>query len=211
LAAVARRNLGAGRWKNIDPNAHARKQKAQLLANLISLLDGPEEPLHQFIREHPQIVSPTHMRAWSKLRLGSKVTDFVLRESTGDYILVELENPAQPLFRKDGQPSAELTHAVDQTTEWKRYLEDNLSYAQRELGLEGISSSPRRLVVMGRSAQLTEENRRKLVTMENDQPRLKIMTFDDLLTSAQAAFENLLGPLWDPGPNAEVYFLPPRK
>jgi hypothetical protein len=151
------------------------------------------------------------MRAWSKLRLGSKVTDFVLRESTGDYILVELENPAQPLFRKDGQPSAELTHAVDQTTEWKRYLEDNLSYAQRELGLEGISSSPRRLVVMGRSAQLTEENRRKLVTMENDQPRLKIMTFDDLLTSAQAAFENLLGPLWDPGPNAEVYFLPPRK
>jgi hypothetical protein len=133
LAAVARRNLGAEYWRNIDPNAQARKQKVRLLADLTNLLNGPEEPLHQFIRECPQIVSPTYARAWSKLRLGGRVTDFVVRESTGDYVLVELENPSLPLFRKDGQPSSELTHAVDQTTDWKRFLEDNLSYAQKEL------------------------------------------------------------------------------
>jgi antiviral defense system Shedu protein SduA len=211
LAAVARRNLRAEQFRNIDPNAQARKQKTQLLAAFANLLDGPEEPLHQFIKESPQLISPTYARVWSKLRLGARTTDFVLREPNGDYVLVELENPSFALFRKDGQQSAELTHAIDQVTDWKRYLEDNLSYAQRELGLEGISVSPRCLVVIGRSNSLSEENRRKIVAMENDRPRLKIVTYDDLQANAHAAFQNLLGPLWDPGPNAEVYFLPPSK
>lgn len=87
-------------------------------------------------------------------------------------------------------------------------LEDNLSTVQRELGLVGISASPRSVLVIGRSASLTEHNRRKLTTLENTMPKLKIMTYDDVFANARAVAENLLGPLWDPGPNAQVYFLP---
>jgi Shedu protein SduA, C-terminal len=79
---------------------------------------------------------------------------------------------------------------------------------QRELGLTGISTNPRALVVIGRASSLTEENRRKLTAMENDRPKLKIMTYDDLLASARATYENTLGPLWDSGPNAEVLYPP---
>jgi hypothetical protein len=93
----------------------------------------------------------------------------------------------------------------------KRYLAENVGTVQRELGLTGISTNPRALVVVGRSSSLTEGNRRKLTAIENDRPKLKIMTYDDLLANAKATYENILGPVWDPGPNAEVYFLPQRR
>jgi len=76
---------------------------------------------------------------------------------------------------------------------------------QNELGLRGISPNPRCLIVAGRSSALTEENKRKLAAMEGAWPRLKIMTFDDLVATAKATFENLLGLMFDAGPHAEVY------
>lgn len=206
LAAVIRGNLQDQQFREIDPNAQARKKMAELIAHYESLLEGPEEPLHQFIKKNPQILCPTHDRVWSKLPLGDRATDFVFREPTGEYLLVELENPSHLLFRKDGHQSALLTHAIGQVADWRRYLEDNLLTVQRELGLDGISSNPQCLIVIGRSVSLNEKNRRKLVTLENMMPRLKIMTFDDLLANAKATAENILGPLWDAGPNTEVYF-----
>ena len=208
LFAVVQRNLADTHFRGIDPHAQARKLAAQLLEGFEKLLEGPEEPLHQYIKANPHLLNPTHVRSWSKVQLGARITDFVFREASGDYLLVELEKPARSLFRKDGQQHEELTHALDQVTDWRRYLEDNLTTVQRELGLDGISANPRSLVVIGRSIVLNEELRRKLVTMENERPRLKIMTYDDLLANAKATFENILGPIWDPGPNAEVYFLP---
>src|SRR5581483_1644961 len=168
---------------------------------------GPEEPLHQFIKENPQLLLPTAVRSWSKLALGARVTDFVLRDASGDYLLVELEKPSHGLFGKKGKPRAALEHAIDQVVEWKRYLADNLSTVQRELGLSGISTNPRGLVVIGRSRSLTEDNRRNPTAIETDRPKLRIMTYDDLLATAKATYENILGPVWDAGPSAEVYFL----
>lgn len=206
LAAITRRNLQEQQLREIDPNAQARKKMAELILQYESLLDGPEEPLHQFIKENPQLLCPTHDRVWSKLPLGDRITDFVFREPAGGYLLVELEQPSHLLFRTDGQPRQPLNHAINQVIDWRRYLEDNLSTAQRELELEGISSNPRCLVVIGRSSSLDEGNRRKLTSMENATPWLKIMTYDDLLANAKATAENILGPLWDAGPNTEVYF-----
>ena len=206
LAAITRHNLWDQKLREIDPNAQARKMMAELILQYESLLAGPEEPLHQFIKKNPQLLCPTHDRVWSKLPLGNRISDFVFREPAGGYLLVELEQPSHLLFRKHGQPRQALNHAIDQVMDWRRYLEDNLSTAQRELGLEGISSNPRCLIVIGRSSSLDEGNRRKLTSMENASPWLKIMTYDDLLANAKATAENILGPLWDAGPNTEVYF-----
>jgi hypothetical protein len=208
LASTVQRNLRDKAFAAIDPQAEARKRAAKLIGGLENLLKGPEEPIHQYIKAHPELLCPTHTRCWSKLQFGKNFTDFVFMEPTGDYLLVELEKPAHNLFRNDGQPREELTHALNQITDWRRYLEDNLATVQRELGLTGISANPRSWVVMGRSESLTDGLRRKLATMENEKPRQKIMTYDDVLASAKATFENLLGPMWDPGPNSEVYYLP---
>lgn len=208
LAAAARHNLRDQQFREIDPNAAARRQFASLLKQLRSLLDGPENPLQQFLKDHPKLLSLTHTHMWPKLPMGARETDFVFREPPNDYLLVELEAPVQGLFRKDGQPREELVHALDQVTDWQRYIEDNLATVQRELGLTGISAQPRILIVIGRSESLTERDRRKLVTMQNQFPKTRIMTYDDLLASAKAAVENLLGPLWETEGNAEVYYIP---
>ncbi|MGH7807495.1 MAG: Shedu anti-phage system protein SduA domain-containing protein, partial [Thermodesulfobacteriota bacterium] len=111
------------------------------------------------------------------------------------------------LFLKGGGPSRILNHARDQITDWKRYLEDNLPTVQRELGLTGISTNPRSLLVIGRSPSLSPENRRKLLTLENENPKLKIMTYDDVYENTKAVVENLMGPIWDVGGNTQIHYL----
>ena len=78
---------------------------------------------------------------------------------------------------------------------------------QRELSLSGISANPKSLIVIGRSAPLTPENRRKLVSIENESPKLKVMTYDDVYENAKAIIENLLGPVWDVVGNTQIYYL----
>ncbi len=210
LAAVLKHHLRERHYRALDPNADARRACRDLLAEYGRLLDAnpPEETLQQFLKDNPTLLCPAQRRSWPKIPLGSRVTDFVFRQADGDYLLVELERPSKKLFTKIGDTSSQLTHACGQVADWKRYLEDNLATAQRELGLVGISANPNALVVIGRSKDLTEDLRRRLTTLHNQTPTLKVMTYDDVLENAKAVMENIVGPLWDVGGSTEVYFLP---
>ena len=193
----------------LDPRASARRQYAALLAVFKALLDSNperEQALQAFLQDNPVLLCPTQIRMWPKLPLGSKVTDFVFRDAAQDYVLVELERSNLPLFRQDGHPTADLTRAHGQIIDWKRYLEDNLQTVQRELGLTGITPNPNGLLVIGRSQSLLANDRRKLQTMTNESPKLRIMTYDDVYENAKAVFENLLGPVWDTGGDTQIYY-----
>ena len=208
LAAVLKRNLRETHFRSIDPNAEARKMIIRMFREYDSLLTGKEEALHQFIKTHPALLCPTFFKVWSKLPLGRRDTDFVFREPSGDYLLVEIEQPSHQLFRNDGQQREELTHAVDQIIDWRRYIEDNLHTVQNELGLDSISSNPSCLVVIGRSSSLDEVSKRKLRALQDTTPKLRIMTYDDVIANARAAAENVLGPLVEAEAGTEVYVLP---
>lgn len=193
----------------LDPRASARRQYAALLADFKTLLDSNperEQVLQTFLQNNPIILCPTHVRMWPKLPLGATITDFVFRDATQEYILVELERSTLQLFRQDGHATADLTHAQGQIVDWKRYLEDNLQTVQRELGLVGITPNPHGLLVIGRSQSLLTKDRRKLQTMTNESPKLRIMTYDDVYENAKAVFENLLGPMWDTGGDTQIYY-----
>ena len=210
LAAVATRQFQESYFQSLDPQAAARKEYATVLKQFRSLLDSAparEETLQSFLRDHPVLLCPTKTKMWPKLPFGCKISDFVFRDATQDYLLVELEKSTHVLFRNDGHPKDELNVARGQITDWKRYLEDNLRTVQNELGLSGISTNPRSLVVIGRSSTLSPDNRRKLRAMENEQPKLRIMTYDDVYENAKAVIENLLGPIWDAGGETQIYYL----
>jgi hypothetical protein len=64
--------------------------------------------------------------------------------------------------------------------------------------------------VIGRSSTLSEENRLKLITLQNQIPNLRVLTYDDLIKSAKAVAENLFGPLDIMTSNGEIYFAPSR-
>lgn len=196
---------------SLDPRATTRRQYASLLAEFKFLLDSDpdrEQTLQTFLQAHPELLCPGHVHMWPKLPFGRHITDFVFRDAVNDYVLVELERSTLALFRQDGHASADLTHAHGQILDWKRYLEDNLHTVQRELGLTGISTNPNGLVVIGRSADLTIETRRKLKTMTNDTPKLRIMTYDDVYDNAKAVLENILGPMTDIGGTTRIFYPP---
>jgi hypothetical protein len=69
LAAVARRQFADAQLLALDPNITARKTFRHLIEQFTALLDGPEEPLHQFLKKHPQLLCPAHTKFWSKLPL----------------------------------------------------------------------------------------------------------------------------------------------
>jgi hypothetical protein len=210
LAAVVARQLQESHFQSLDPYAAARREYSALLGKFKTLLDSEpekEEILQSFLRDHPVLLCPTQTKMWPKLALGAKKTDFVFRDATLDYLLVELEKSTYALFRNDGHPRDELNVARGQITDWKRYLEDNLRTVQEELGLSGISASPRSLIVIGRSNTLSPDSRRKLRVMENEQPKLRIMTYDDVYDNAKAVIENLLGPILASGGATQIYYL----
>jgi 2-succinyl-5-enolpyruvyl-6-hydroxy-3-cyclohexene-1-carboxylate synthase len=123
-----------------------------------------------------------------------------------DYQLVEIEAPIRELFRRDGQQKQELTHAINQITDWVQYIQDNKQKVEQELGLYGISTNPRTLVVIGRSASLTIDNRRKLETLQAQQNKLRIITYDDVLSNAKESLSRILGNLDIQGHNLEIYY-----
>ncbi len=210
LFSLAQRNAQDSEYKALDSRADLRKKYSELLAQFESLLGGLEEPLHQFIKSNPMLLCPTYDAVWSKVPFGNHVSDFVIREAPNDYVLVEIEAPIRELFRKDGQQRQELTHAIDQINDWLAYIADNRQLVERENSFDGISVNPRALVVIGKSAGLTDENRRKLVTLQERQPRLRILTYDDLLANARLALERIVGPLGIIGSNVEMYYYTPK-
>jgi hypothetical protein len=212
LTWVMRAQMMNDHFRSLDPNVDSRKQWAKLISDYEALLDSNprEESLQEFLKNNPILLCPVYGSVWPKVPFGGKVSDFVFREAAGDYLLVELELSSAPLFIKSGDTSGELKHAQNQILDWRRYIEDNLPTVQRELKLEQLTSSPKSLIVIGRSNTLSAEDRRKLQTIENQSPREKIMTYDDVLTNAKAAIENIVGPLWMVQGSAEVYILPKR-
>jgi hypothetical protein len=196
LMAVASRHLRAERFKVFDQIAANRQAASMLLSEFENALKGPEEQIHQFLREHPELIVPTYKETWSKLRLGnSLVTDLVVRDATDRYVFVELERASHRLFRADGQQAEPLTHAVNQVMDWFRYIEDNVDTLRREDSLDGLTATPDGLVVIGRSGDLSRDDERKLKTMRTTQPRIAVLTYDQLLQSARSAFTNLFGAL----------------
>ncbi len=206
LAAAARHNVRQQQLHDIDPRAATRREYRKRLKAFQALLNGPEADLQEFLENNPELLSPTHLRVWKKVPLGQRKTDFVFREPPNEYLLVELEAPTRSLFRKDGQQHEDLTHAINQVLDWLRYIQDNPDTVHRELGLEGISPHPQCLIVIGRSARLTDQDRRKLATLQGSSPRLRILTYDDLLVTATQSIGNLLGPIWDVEGTAEIYY-----
>jgi hypothetical protein len=210
LTSVAQQRFNDAQFNAFDPNLTARKTFASLISQLEGFLDGPEEPAHQFLKHHPELLSLTHLSCWSKLPFGKTVSDFVFREAGGDYLLVEIESPLRDLFRKDGQQRQELTHAFNQILDWRIYVEENLNLIREDLGLAEISPNPRSLIVIGRSSALSPENRRKIVALQGQIPNLTILTYDELISRARAAAANLFGGDDLVATNSEIYYAPAK-
>jgi hypothetical protein len=121
-----------------------------------------EEIFHQFMVKYPALIPvwrPLEGIVYSKFKLGTEhITDFafVRDDSPGlRWNFVEIEKPGDRLLRKDGSPTAALTHALGQLHQWAEWFRNNLDYVKnnwphgtraRKLGM----ADPHLILVMGR-------------------------------------------------------------
>lgn len=148
-----------------------------------------EEDLQAFLSKHPVLLSPTALNVFPKHPLGSEyITDFVIHQGDGEYILVEVEAASHKLFTGKGDPTAKLSHAQQQVENWRDWVQENVAYAQNNL--PGIND-PDCWIVMGRDSSLGKKGRKALRRKNKELPHITIMTFDDLLKAAGNHLRNL--------------------
>jgi antiviral defense system Shedu protein SduA len=166
---------------------------AETIGRFVSLVAASphEEAVQAFLAENPVLLAPTAVSVKAKHKLGAEyVTDFVIELPNEQYILVEIEAPKRRLFTQSGDPTKELTHAQRQVEDWRHWVRDNVSYARESL--PGITD-PECWVVLGRCAHMTPRDRKALVHRNAELYRIRILTYDDLLNTAQAHLRNLRG------------------
>jgi hypothetical protein len=153
--------------------------------------DLDERVYQQFLEQHAVILDPVASSIVPRQHLAEvHDTDFVIRRLDDEYTLIEIEKAKDKAFTEYPQPSASLSHGLAQVFQWFTWVEDNIAYAQSH-GFPGIHT-PKGIVVIGRNADLNAKQRRMLSQM-NDllYPRIRIMTYDDVITSARHVLDNL--------------------
>lgn len=156
-----------------------------------------ENVMQHYLEKHPlmliQHMGGGHGR-WviPQKKLGAEfVTDFVIAERSSigfEWVAVELESPTAKLFTKKGDPSAALTHAIRQISDWRAWLQKNQNYAARSriesgLGLTDIDPRLPGLIIIGREKDL-DSNTRELRRQLSVDLRIKIHTYDWLVRIA---------------------------
>ena len=124
-----------------------------------------------------------------KHRLGSDlITDFVVETLKKEYILIEIEKPQDNLFTAQGYFSTKFSHAFGQVIDFIDWVENNIAYAQTKL--PGISS-PKGILIIGRSKFMTEEESRKLKRFNKNSNTIEVLTYDDILHRAKSLYSNI--------------------
>jgi Domain of unknown function (DUF4263) len=159
----------------------------------------PERDYHSFIKTHANLflVNPliySHFSI-SKLKLGSELElDFAIpfeRHSLGlEWELIEIEKPQDAPYNKDGTPSAALTRATQQIRDWKYWLKNSRSEAQKLFSVWKVrperTPNFRYKIIIG-----TRENSEKYIDKRNQygaDNNIEIRSFDYLTDCLKGRF-----------------------
>lgn len=160
-----------------------------------------ERPVQKFLQENPALltllVRGTDCFVIPQKRLGAEyVPDFVVAfvDSAGiHWHLVELESPRARMFTKDGKSfGKECRKGINQLADWKQWLDDNVAYARKPqgengLGLFDIRNDAPGIVLVGRRSTLTNKNE----ALRNQQQAANVMvhTYDWLIESLRGSLD----------------------
>lgn len=151
---------------------------------------GSCEPVFQtFFEANPQLLDPMAIEVWPEPNLfGSRKPDFVVKRSDGSYLVVEIECPSKNLITKAGHPSADVTHAEHQVTDYRKYMLDHIGNVRNVF--PGFSS-PDCLVIVGLEKTLTPDQTLVLASLNEARHRIKVVGFDWLLERAKRVSKNV--------------------
>lgn len=141
----------------------------------VSLLkdSSDERPVHRFLASHSYFFAHLlrlngQSPLYSKIKLGNEYEmDFAGfdKSSVGpEWYLIEIESPTRKLFTKAGRPSAKLTHTIQQVSDWRDWVQENLPSARK---LMPYIDHPLGYIFMGRRNDLDQQGQtllRRIIT-----------------------------------------------
>lgn len=159
----------------------AAKLEAKFVAfcRLLSRRSTRERELHHFLLQNPEIIDCHLASIFSEVRIGRYKADLVLQYQQLDkrIVLIELERHNGQIFTKTNRLREKVTHACQQVEDWIEQIRVNAPNIPTWLDR---SYTPEGAVVIGRSSDLSTEQRDKLFQI-NSNRLVKIITYDDLL------------------------------
>jgi Domain of unknown function (DUF4263) len=160
------------------------------LSDMIQDPRTKEIDLHRLILKKPVALDAYGVRVHTEVRLGEDFrADLILQYELADkrVTLVELESSSHVVFTKKGRTRAEVTHALQQVEDWLRWWRENPNKIPHpfdpSVPVEG-------LVVIGRSVQMDDDSRRRLLNLNHNR-LVKVITYDDLLERVKNLIANV--------------------
>lgn len=161
-----------------------------------------EEDVQRFLTENKWFLVPVlggghGVYVLPKPRLGRDLVPDYLRAETDSmgvhWCGLELESPLNKMCTATGQPTAGLTHAIQQVVEWREWLKNNIAHAgnptsEGGLGLVGIDGNLPAIILMGRRQEFPvgfNAFRRQT----KSERKIEIHTFDWLIDQARSRAE----------------------
>jgi|SRR5215218_1429616 len=164
-----------------------------LFIELCSLVNSPntsEKQLHRLLFRNPVALEAYGLYVRAEVWLGDEYRiDLLIQNELTDkrILLVELERSSLPIFTQKGRPRAYVTHALQQVEDWFRWIREHTS------GLpDGLDASlpMEGLVVIGRSIDMSEDDKRRLLHLNHNR-KISVITYDDLLDRIKNLIINL--------------------
>lgn len=166
-----------------------------------SLINDPsvkESKLHEFLSDHSSLFFGEAAFTISRAELGSDFqVDFVIATDEAsygiNYTFVEIETPQSLVYTRSGDPSARLTHALQQVLNWKAWLARHRGHVRRffpseYFGWEEFANLSFCIVVGRRSLPTSMTAKRNVLARETG---IKIHSFDYLTDMLRLKFSFL--------------------
>lgn len=148
------------------------------------------EPAFQaFLARHPQLLDPLAHKVWPQPDLfGFKEPDFIIKRTDGTYLVIEIECPAKALVTAGGHLSADVTHAEQQATDYRRNLMQKYPDIKAKLS---DFQEPDCLVIVGLEGILSAGQQQVLHDANQNRRHLRIAGFDWLLERGRTIASNV--------------------
>lgn len=123
-----------------------------------------ETDLLKILKQNSFLFYDLYNRRWSvqpifhEVSFGNSRCDFLwLNDASSgpEWVFVEIEKPRLKLFKKNGEPTHEFYHAIEQVKSWRKYFEEN-SASKKEIF--GAVAQFRYILVVGDKNEWTNEN-----------------------------------------------------
>lgn len=143
-----------------------------------------EKPVQDYIETNPIMLAKYHpIKLYPRKRLlGKFEADFIILDSNGRLLFIEIEKPSMKLFKKDGHPTQYLVHAHEQVKDWIYEYRKHKDAVLEDLDLRADSVlSVQGVVIAGISKNADRKHVQRLLSKPLYD--CDFLTLDDLSTS----------------------------